>query len=162
MEVKRTQWQQQQQRFCPFFEVQPDQLEQEVLAPAAVVPAAAMASSATLYTSSASFVNSINPLGGALSEGTRSPWSPNRQRSRLDPESRTIPLPAPPGMASHRKKWPPTPPVVYGWQQNTNSKPAGSPLETLLLLETAWNHKNTDFGQKRPRHPVKVTLGTPE
>lgn len=35
-------------------------------------------------------------------------------------------------------------------------------METLLLLETAGNHKNTDFGQRRPRLPVKVTLGTPE
>lgn len=42
------------------------------------------------------------------------------------------------------------------------NKPANSLVETLLLLETAGNHKNTDFVQRRPRLPVKVTLGTPE
>lgn len=46
--------------------------------------------------------------------------------------------------------------------QSDLNKPADWSLETLLLLETAGNHKNTDFVQRRPRLPVKVTLGTPE
>ena len=46
--------------------------------------------------------------------------------------------------------------------QSDLNKPADWSLETLLLLETTGNHKNTDFVQRRPRLPVKVTLGTPE
>lgn len=52
--------------------------------------------------------------------------------------------------------------LSHPFVQSDPNKPTDWSLETLLLLETAGNHKNTDFVQRRPRLPVKVTLGTPE